>query len=202
MDGVVSTASLAQYLMAVMVAAYCHGSGVRLCSSSQSKKRTVLPLHHPARRPARHSAHLPVRAAAAENRSKVSAGLSYDHVMLALFDANPYLSDGSKQATAMAAEIASTYKSRMTVLLVDEKSLEGDAVTRMDVLTGQLKEAGCTDFQVVDQIAPASASAALGDVADEQGADLLLLSCDAVHSKAVDANLLAEFVPCPIMLLP
>ena len=32
---------------------------------------------------------------------------------------------------------------------------------------------------------------------DQIEADLVLLSTEAVHSKAVDANLLAEFVDCP-----
>lgn len=41
-----------------------------------------------------------------------------------------------------------------------------------------------------------------GDVADEIAADLVVLSSEAVHSKHVDANLLAEFVPCPVLLLP
>jgi hypothetical protein len=34
------------------------------------------------------------------------------------------------------------------------------------------------------------------------GADLVLLSSEAVHGKRVDANLLAEFVSCPLLLLP
>jgi hypothetical protein len=34
------------------------------------------------------------------------------------------------------------------------------------------------------------------------GADLVLLSSEAVHGKLVDANLLAEFVSCPLLLLP
>jgi hypothetical protein len=41
-----------------------------------------------------------------------------------------------------------------------------------------------------------------GDVADEIRADLVVLHSEAVHAKHVDANLLAEFVPCPVLLLP
>lgn len=41
-----------------------------------------------------------------------------------------------------------------------------------------------------------------GDVADELSADLLIMSVEPVHAKSVDANLLAEFVPCPMLLLP
>jgi hypothetical protein len=36
-----------------------------------------------------------------------------------------------------------------------------------------------------------------GNAVDQIEADLVLLSTEAVHSKAVDANLLAEFVTCP-----
>ena len=41
-----------------------------------------------------------------------------------------------------------------------------------------------------------------GDVADQSSADLVIMSSEAVHAKIVDANLLAEFVPCPMLLLP
>lgn len=42
----------------------------------------------------------------------------------------------------------------------------------------------------------------LGDLADEVGADLLVVPSEAVHAKHVDANQLAEFVSCPLLLLP
>lgn len=41
-----------------------------------------------------------------------------------------------------------------------------------------------------------------GEVADEIDADLVVMSSDSVHKKVVDANLLAEFVPCPVLLVP
>lgn len=41
-----------------------------------------------------------------------------------------------------------------------------------------------------------------GDVADEINADMVLLSSEAVHAKHVDANQLAEFLSCPVLLLP
>lgn len=47
-----------------------------------------------------------------------------------------------------------------------------------------------------------NAAAAVGDTADAAGATLCVLSSDAVHSHAADANLLAEFVDCPLLLLP
>lgn len=41
-----------------------------------------------------------------------------------------------------------------------------------------------------------------GDVADQVGANIVIMSVEAIHAKLVDANLLAEFVPCPMLLLP
>lgn len=41
-----------------------------------------------------------------------------------------------------------------------------------------------------------------GDVADEIAADMVMLSSEAVHAKHVDANQLAEFLSCPVLLLP
>lgn len=41
-----------------------------------------------------------------------------------------------------------------------------------------------------------------GDFADEINADVVVLSSEAVHAKHVDANQLAEFVSCPVLLLP
>lgn len=57
-------------------------------------------------------------------------------------------------------------------------------------------------YKVLEQKISAPASVLVGDVADEIKADLLLLSAEAVHSKFVDANQLAEFVSCPILLIP
>jgi hypothetical protein len=45
-------------------------------------------------------------------------------------------------------------------------------------------------------------SVAVGEVADNIEADLVVLSTAAIHEKHVDGNLLAEFVPCPVLLLP
>lgn len=45
-------------------------------------------------------------------------------------------------------------------------------------------------------------TAIIGEVADELNLDLVVLSMESIHSKHVDANLLAEFIPCPVLLLP
>lgn len=64
-----------------------------------------------------------------------------------------------------------------------------------------LHEAGCEDAEILEK-SMESGSVLVGDVADEIAADLVLISSEAVHTKQVDANLLAEFVPCPVLLLP
>jgi hypothetical protein len=43
---------------------------------------------------------------------------------------------------------------------------------------------------------------AIGDAADNFEADLVVMSTNVVHEKHVDANLLAEFVPAPVLFLP
>jgi len=60
---------------------------------------------------------------------------------------------------------------------------------------------GCTGFDVVTRSLEQKASATLGDVADGIRADIVVLSSDSVHDRTVDANLLAEFVPCPVLIL-
>ena len=41
-----------------------------------------------------------------------------------------------------------------------------------------------------------------GDLADAIAADLVVISIEPIHAKTVDANLLAEFVPCSMLLVP
>jgi phosphoribosylformimino-5-aminoimidazole carboxamide ribonucleotide (ProFAR) isomerase len=43
---------------------------------------------------------------------------------------------------------------------------------------------------------------AVGEAADSIGADLVVVASAAVHDKHVDANLLAEMVDAPVLLLP
>ena len=43
---------------------------------------------------------------------------------------------------------------------------------------------------------------AISEVAEEVGADVVVVAAMSVHSRAVDANLLAEFVSCPLLVVP
>lgn len=54
----------------------------------------------------------------------------------------------------------------------------------------------------VEAAATGKGSAAVGDAADSVAASLVVLPAEAIHEKHVDGNLLAEFVSCPVLLLP
>eukprot|EP00879_Flechtneria_rotunda_P032903 GHRR01036355.1.p2 GENE.GHRR01036355.1~~GHRR01036355.1.p2 ORF type:complete len:100 (-),score=22.76 GHRR01036355.1:204-503(-) len=53
-----------------------------------------------------------------------------------------------------------------------------------------LHEAGCDQVEILEK-SMESGSVLVGDVADEIAADLVVVSSEAVHTKQVDANLLA-----------
>eukprot|EP00775_Hariotina_reticulata_P012089 gene12089-12229_t len=127
--------------------------------------------------------------------------LSYDKILLTILDSNPYLSDGSRQAISTAADLAKIHNSKLTVLVVDQPGAEGDPSVKLQVINKSLHDAGCEAVEILEK-SMESGSVLVGDVADEIAADLVLVSSEAVHTKQVDANLLAEFVPCPVLLLP
>jgi len=99
------------------------------------------------------------------------------------------------------------------VLIVDT----GDAAPTPDVAAARMEAiqafltgtAGVAEGSVTfketalaDEGSSHNAAAAVGDAAAEAGATLCMMSSDVVHGGAVDANLLAEFVDCPLLLLP
>ncbi|XP_038994890.1 peroxidase 64-like [Hibiscus syriacus] len=62
---------------------------------------------------------------------------------------------------------------------------------------------GFQEFKLLERLGEGSQpTAIIGEVADDMNLDLEVMSMEAIHSKHVDANLLAEFVPCPVLLLP
>ncbi|WIA28455.1 hypothetical protein OEZ86_010999 [Tetradesmus obliquus] len=145
-----------------------------------------------------------VQLKASEQQQQQSAPverLQYDKILLTILDSNPYLSDGSRQAISTCADLAKIHNSKVTVLVVDQPGAEGDPTVKLQVINKSLQEAGCEGADILEK-AQGSGSVLVGDVADEISADLVLISSEAVHTKQVDANLLAEFVPCPVLLLP
>ena len=84
------------------------------------------------------------------------------------------------------------------MLLVDEAAPTPEAnAPRLEAIAAALQTAGADPASVkflekaLDAESSHNASVAVGDAADECGADLLILHSDAVHAKRVDANLLA-----------
>ena len=140
--------------------------------------------------------------------STQSPAIKYDHLLVTLVDASPTsLSDGSRAALAATGCLARDHAgARVTVLLVDAVAPSPDGMAARTAAVGAALEASGVDPGRIDYLERAleeeNAAAAVGDAADATGADLLVLSSDAVHAKAVDANLLAEFVDCPVLLLP
>lgn len=62
---------------------------------------------------------------------------------------------------------------------------------------------GLKDYNLLERLGDGSKpTAIIGDVADDLNLDLVVISMEAIHTKHIDANLLAEFIPCPVMLLP
>lgn len=130
--------------------------------------------------------------------------LKYEHILLAILDSNPLLSSASRGALQTAATLATQHSSKITVMFVDEA---GQKVSqqRLELVQGALLSRGLKASFVEEEVEKESVgkgSVAVGEVADNIEADLVVVATAAVHEKHVDANLLAEFVGCPILLLP
>lgn len=127
------------------------------------------------------------------------------HVLLPVTDRNPYLSEGTRQAAATSASLAKKYGANITVVVIDDKPKEEfpEHDTQMSSIRWHLSEGGFTEFGLMERLGEGKKpTAIIGEVADELELDLVVLSMEAIHSKHVDGNLLAEFIPCPVLLLP
>ncbi|KAL8476686.1 hypothetical protein ACS0TY_029107 [Phlomoides rotata] len=129
----------------------------------------------------------------------------FKQLLLPVIDRNPYLTDGTKQATSTTAALAKKYGAEITVVVIDEKEKENlsEHETQLASIRWHLSEGGFQEFKVLERLGEGSKpTAIIGEVADEMNMDLVVMSMEAIHSKHVDANLLAEFIPCPVLLLP
>ncbi|XP_021908393.1 uncharacterized protein LOC110822556 isoform X2 [Carica papaya] len=120
-------------------------------------------------------------------------------------DRNPYLSEGTRQAAATTAALAKKYGADITVVLIDEKQKESlpEHETLLSSIRWHLSEGGFQEFRLLERLGKENKpTAIIGEVADDLDLDLVVMSMEAIHSKHVDANLLAEFIPCPVLLLP
>ncbi|KAI3919859.1 hypothetical protein MKW98_001115 [Papaver atlanticum] len=141
-----------------------------------------------------------------ETNLAADAFTQFKHLLLPVTDTNPYLSEGTRQAAATTAALANKYGSDITVLVIAEKPKESlpEYETQLSSIRWHLSEGGFQEFCLIEQLGSGSKppTAVIGEVADELSSDLVVISMDSVHSKHVDANLLAEFIPCPVLLLP
>ncbi|KAL2474439.1 hypothetical protein Adt_35175 [Abeliophyllum distichum] len=142
----------------------------------------------------------------AELSPAADAFTQFKHLLLPVTDGNPYLSEGTKQAMATSAAFAKKYEADITVLVIDEKEKESlpEHDTQLASIRWHLSEGGYQDFKVLERLGEGGKkpTAIIGEVADDMNLDLVVMSMEAIHSKHVDANLLAEFIPCPVLLLP
>ncbi|XP_048501932.1 uncharacterized protein LOC104895556 isoform X2 [Beta vulgaris subsp. vulgaris] len=127
----------------------------------------------------RFSHNVKIKAQQSEASVAVDAFTQFKHLLLPITDRNPYLSEGTRQAAATTAALAKKYGADITVV------------------------GGFQEFRLLEKLGEGSKpTAIIGEVADDLSLDLVVLSMEAIHSKHVDANLLAEFIPCPVLLLP
>ncbi|WCJ32709.1 hypothetical protein M5689_014114 [Euphorbia peplus] len=130
----------------------------------------------------------------------------FKHLLLPITDRNPYLSEGTRQAASTTAALAKKYGADITVVVIDEKEKESlpEHETQVSSIRWHLSEGGFQEFKLLERLGEGSSkpTAIIGEVADDLNLDLVIISMEAIHSKHVDANLLAEFIPCPVLLLP
>ena len=150
--------------------------------------------------------HTPLFQPKTQKLNERQAALKYDSLLVTLISAagDPnssasFSSSSSRAALAAAGALARANGSAsVTVLLVDEAAPTPEAnAPRLEAIAAALQTAGADPASVkflekaLDAESSHNASVAVGDAADECGADLLILHSDAVHAKRVDANLLA-----------
>ncbi|CAN6485146.1 unnamed protein product [Victoria cruziana] len=145
----------------------------------------------------------------AEKQSEVNVSTDsftqFKHVLLPITDRNPYLSEATRQAAATTTALAKKFGADITVVVIDEKEKEAipEYETKMSSIRWHLSEGGFQEFGLLERLGEGKKpTAIIGEVADDLNLDLVVLSMEAIHSKHVDGNLLAEFIPCPVMLLP
>ncbi|KAA3474506.1 Universal stress protein [Gossypium australe] len=103
----------------------------------------------------------------------------FKHLLLPITDRNPYLSEGTRQAAATTAALSKNYGADITVV------------------------GGFKEFKLLERLGEGSkATAIIAEVADDLNLYLVVMSMEAIRSKHVDANLLVEFIPCPVLFLP
>ncbi|KAK4844792.1 hypothetical protein QYF36_024518 [Acer negundo] len=166
---------------------------------SKARKLSILP----------RSCRIGYKAKAKSPESEINlaadAFTSFKHLLLPITDRNQYLSEGTRQAAATTAALAKKYGADITVVVIDEQLKESlpQHETQLSSIRWHLSEGGFQEFRLLEKLGEGNKpTAIIGEVADDLNLDLVVISMEAIHSKHVDANLLAEFIPCPVLLLP
>ncbi|XP_058180669.1 uncharacterized protein LOC131299111 [Rhododendron vialii] len=140
-----------------------------------------------------------------ESSLAADAFTHFKHLLLPITDRNPYLSEGTRQAAATTAALAKKYGADITVIVIDEKQKESlpEHDSQLSSIRWHLSEGGFQEFKLLERLGEGKKpTAIISEIADDMSLDLVVMSMEAIHSKHVDANLLAEFIPCPVLLLP
>ncbi|OMO55754.1 UspA [Corchorus capsularis] len=207
--------ALAHYLVAVPVETSKNARTSVLSSSLSSLAFTSSPRFSPWYK-ARNLSIFPRRTHRIRHKAKAEpeesevnlaadAFTQFKHLLLPITDGNPYLSEGTRQAAATTAALAKKYGADITVVVINDKQKEAlpEHETQMSSIRWHLSEGGFQEFKLLERLGEGSKpTAIIGEVADDLNLDLVVMSMEAIHSKHVDANLLAEFIPCPVLLLP
>ncbi|CAL1394360.1 unnamed protein product [Linum trigynum] len=207
--------ALARYLLAVPAYTSSNRRRVSILSSSPTAESSSFPAHFSSRSLASKPSKLPIftrtrpgKAKAQESGVDLGAADSFTrfkHLLLPVTDTNPYLSEGTRQAAATAGALAKKYEADITVVVIDERQKETfpEHETQMSSIRWHLSEVGFQEFKLLERFGEGKKpTAIIGEIADDLNLDLVVISMEAIHSKHVDANLLAEFIPCPVLLLP
>ena len=129
-------------------------------------------------------------------------GVVFETVLLAVVDHQPYLTQDTRAAVAQACKMVSA-AGQLHLLLADAEPLAGDgSIVRLDTLRFHLAENGYKGEPNVLVETGQNRAAAISDAAETVNAQLVVLSCGAVHAKAVDMHLLCEFLDTPLLLVP
>lgn len=146
-------------------------------------------------------------AAEAQGADVAELQKPWEHVLVALVDSNPSFSTASRTALKTAAGLA-LEGGKLTIMFLDDQGEGTEAVESRDTETLReelLRASGVGEVNFIHESIEHSSgkgSVAIGEAADNFDADLVVMSSAVIHEKHVDANLLAEFVPSPVLLLP
>ncbi|GMP32069.1 hypothetical protein ACSBR1_025269 [Camellia fascicularis] len=193
-----------------------HKTSILTFSSTSSSSASLLPIPFSSLKSAArklslfpHLRSIGHKAKAKPQESEVSlaadAFTHFKHLLLPITDRNPYLSEGTRQAATTTTALAKKYGADITVVVIDEKLKESlpEHDTQLSSVRWHLSEGGFQEFKLLERLGEGKKpTAIIGEVADDLNLDLVVMSMEAIHSKHVDANLLAEFIPCPVLLLP